>query len=197
MAGSQAGADGLHISWDVPEAPGLDAQGQAPVESDNDRLRTAGPKDGSPATGANETLTVGGGRTEGAVTGSTKWKNIVLKRGLSSAAAPGGVRVAVGDVDGASDQASGQATGKRVHKPIRIRTYDAPLARGSLLIELAQPWPACAEGDRFNGAYLTVGTTHRYRLDNATIVGCAANAVAINYAKFAPAGVPLRARQRP
>jgi len=183
-AGGFAKADGLDISWDVPEAEAsrvskVDAisikqkameEGAAPRA--NDRLRNAGPRNDWPT----------------AAMGNTKRKNIVLKRGVSAAAAPGGVRVAVGDVDGSSDPASGQATGKRVHKPIRIRTYDAPLPRGSLLIELAQPWPACAEGDRFNGAYMTIGATHRYRLDGATIVGCAANAVAINYANAVSVG---------
>jgi hypothetical protein len=155
------------------------------------------------------------GGTDGAVTGNTKWKNIVLKRGAETSAA-GGVRVAVGDVDGDGraeapeagadakygavsgirrndnlggardaqaprDSASGQATGKRQHMPIRVRTYDAPLPSGSVLLKLSQPWPACAVGDRFNGAYLVVGTTHRYQLGGATIAGCSADAVAVNY----------------
>jgi hypothetical protein len=155
---------------------------EAPVARGNDRLRTAGPRDGWPATGADETLTVGGNRTESAVTGNTKWKNIVLKRGVDAAPAPGGVAIAAGDVtgDGVS-AASGQATGKRQHMPVRIRTYAMPLQSGAVLIALARPWPACAVGDRFDGAYLVVGTTHRYQLQDATVVGCAANAVAINY----------------
>ena len=49
-----------------------------------------------------------------------------------------------------------------------------------------------AEGDRFNGVYLTTGASHRYRLDDATIIGCAPNAVAINYTKFASEGRPVR-----
>ena len=174
------------------------AEGEAAPRA-NDRLRNAGPKDGwKAAAGANETLTADGGRTESAVTGNTKWKNIVLKRGVETTAA-GGVRVAAGDVtgDGAAEAhqrqkeigavpsagaaPSGQATGKRVHKPIRIRTYDAPLPSGSVLLKLSQPWPACAVGDRFNGAWLVVGTTHRYQLGGATVAGCSADAVAVNY----------------
>ena len=155
-------------------------EGEA-VPRANDRLRNSGPQSGWPAgAGTNEALTVGGGRTESAVTGNSKWKNIVLKRGVETSTA-GGVRVAAGDVDGDGAAASGQATGKRVHKPIRIRTYDAPLPSGSVLLKLSQPWPACAVGDRFNGAYLVVGTTHRYQLGGATIAGCSADAVAVNY----------------
>jgi hypothetical protein len=150
----------------------------------NDRLRTAGPATGWPAaTGANETLTVGGGRTEAPVIGSTKWKNIVLKRGVETTAR-GGVRVAAGDVTGDGAAASGQATGKRQHMPIRIRTYDAPLPRGSVLLRTSQPWSQCRVGDRFNGAYLVVGTSHRYQLGGATIVGCSADAVAVNYSSL-------------
>ena len=144
------------------EIGAVPATGEAAPRA-NDRLRTAGPQSGWPATAGNR-----------------KWQNIVLKRGVETSAA-GGVRVAVGDVTGDGAAAPGQATGKRVHRPIRIRTYDAPLPSGSVLLKLSQPWPACTVGDPFNGAYLVVGTTHRYHLRGATIAGCSDDAVAVNY----------------
>lgn len=154
---------------------------EAPAPRANDRLRNAGPRDGwKAATGAEESLTVGGGRTEAAIGGQVKWSDVQLTRGVETSAS-GGVSVAAGDLTGDGRAASGQATGKRVHKPIRIRTYDAPLPSGSVLLKLSRPWPGCAVGDRFNGAYLVVGSTHRYQLAGATVAGCSANAVAVNY----------------
>lgn len=100
--------------------------------------------------------------------------------------------VIAGSVPNPSDPASGQATGKRQHMPIRLRTYDAPLERGSVMLRLAQPWAGCAVGDRFNGVYLTTGATHRYRLDGAEIASCGNSSVTINYTKFASAGAPVR-----
>ena len=106
----------------------------------------------------------------------------------------GGVSVAAGDITGdGRSAASGQATGKRQHMPIRSRTYyDAPLQRGSVTLRLAQPWAGCAVGDRFNGIYLTTGSTHRYRLDGAEIASCGSTSVTINYAQSASAGAPVR-----
>jgi hypothetical protein len=201
-AGAWTKVDGLDVSWDVSDSPAAGVnkvdsiaikqktvEGKAPRA--NDRLRTAGPKDDWGAAGANESLTVGGDRTETALAGSSRWKNIVLKRGVDRSAT-GGVSVAAGDLDGDGAAASGQATGKRQHMPIRIRAYDSPLANGSLLIRLAEPWPDCVVGDRFNGAYLVVGSTRRYNLQDATVVGCPAKAVMLNYRRFSGAGAPLR-----
>lgn len=79
------------------------------------------------------------------------------------------------------DVASGQASGKRMQEPIT-------LSNGSLILKLASPWTACAAGDRFDGAYLTVGTTHRYRLDGLEVASCSAEQVSFNYAKVELAG---------
>jgi hypothetical protein len=54
-----------------------------------------------------------------------------------------------------------------------------------MVLRLAQPWAACAVGDRFNGAYLVVGASHRYSLDGATVTACHGDTVTLYYAKAA------------
>ena len=179
-AGNWAKADGLAVTWDVPHSADVDGGGQADALTDG--LLVIRYAHDAPAARVNkvEALTVKQKVVEGAAPrANDRLRNAGPKVGWK---ASGGVTVATGDVNGDGAAASsGQATGKRQHLPIRLRTYAAPLPRGSLLIRLAKPWPACAVGDRFNGAYLTIGATHRYRLDGATVVGCSAKAVAINY----------------
>lgn len=81
----------------------------------------------------------------------------------------------------AREVASGQASGKRVQEP-------TALSNGSLTLRLASPWTACAAGDRFDGVYLIVGTTHKYRLDGMEVASCSAEQVSFNYAKVEPSG---------
>jgi hypothetical protein len=182
-AGGWARADGLAVTWDVPGDSGIDGGGQADALTDG--LLVIRYAHDAPAAKVNkvEALTIKQKVVEGAAPrANDRLRNAGPKDGWK---AEGGVTVAAGDVTGDGAAASGQATGKRQHRPIRLRTYAAPLPRGSLLIRLAQPWPACSVGDRFNGAYLTIGASHRYRLDGATVVGCSDRAVAINYATVA------------
>ena len=135
----------------------------------NDRLRTAGPKNGNAAPGdpdrpviagsvpnppaspgANETITVGGGRTE---------------------------------------TASGQATGKRQHMPIRVRPYyDQPRGEGSVWIRVSTPWAACRVGARYPSLSLS-GGAKTYELEDVTVAGCGAGEeVAFNYKKVTVRG---------
>jgi hypothetical protein len=131
----------------------------------NDRLRTAGPKNGNAAAGdpdrpviagsvpnppagrgANETISIGGGRTE-----------------------------------------TGQATGKRQHLPIRARTYydqqrlpvgskltvrvTKPLAKGSVWVRVMTPWAACRVGARYPSLRLADGA-QAYTLEDVTVASC-------------------------
>jgi hypothetical protein len=124
--------------------------GGAPYRA-NDRLRNAGPKSGnaagdpdrpliagsvpnpSAARGANETISIGGGRTE---------------------------------------TASGQATGKRQHLPIRARTYyDQAQGKGSVWIRVATQWAACRVGARYPSLRLA-GGAHAYTLEDVTVASC-------------------------
>jgi hypothetical protein len=81
----------------------------------------------------------------------------------------------------AREVASGQASGKRVQEP-------TALSNGSVTLRLASPWTACAAGDRFDGVYLTIGTTHKYRLDGLEVSACSAEQVSFNYAKVERTG---------
>lgn len=126
--------------------------GGAPYRA-NDRLRNAGPKSGNVAggdpdrpiiagnipnastasVGPNETITIGGGRTE---------------------------------------TASGQATGKRQHMPIRTRAYyDQPRGKGSVWIRVGSPWAACRVGARYPSLRLAEGA-QAYTLEDVTVVSC-------------------------
>ena len=105
-----------------------------------------------------------------------------------NAPAPGGVQVAAGDVDG-DGRASGQATGKRQHLPIRARAYyDAPRAKGSVTVR--GQFPGCAVGARYPSIRLG-NSARRYTLQDAVITSCgtvpgaaAMEEVSFNYAKI-------------
>jgi type VI protein secretion system component Hcp len=109
------------------------------------------------------------------------------KIGENSTATAGGVRVAVGDVDGdGRAEASGQATGKRMHKPLRL---SAPLATGS--VTMRGKFPGCMVGARYPTMRLG-NAARRYTLQDAVITSCATvrggaapmEEVSFNYAKI-------------
>lgn len=162
--GSWAKAEGLDVTWD--------AAGSAGSARANDRLRTAGPRDGWPseqageaeitlkgsaAPGASQPLTVGGNRTESKLPGKRTPPTVTLKRGMTSSSEAG-----------------------------------VPRQRGSVMLRLAQPWAGCTVGDRFDGAYVTVGVGHRYRLGEGEVARCDGSSVTINYTRFAADGTPVR-----
>ena len=109
------------------------------------------------------------------------------KIGENSTATTGGVRVAVGDVDGdGRAEASGQATGKRMHKPLRL---SAPLATGS--VTMRGKFPGCTVGAHYPTIRLG-NAAKRYTLQDAVITSCATvpggaapmEEVSFNYAKI-------------
>jgi len=150
--------------------------------------------------------------------GRVKYGDITLKQG--TAEATGGVQVAAGDVnaDGRSepvaslipsaevvsprDVASGQATGKRQHKPITItKEWDAntPLLRagapppqGTLRVKVKMPWLACRVGARLPELELADSAT-AYKFKDVLVTGCASptsaggrpmESISFNYAKI-------------
>lgn len=137
--------------------------------------------------------------------------------GGGGGAAQGGVQVAAGDLDGDGrsapvksaipkaevvsprDTASGQASGKRQHRPVTITkewenskpavtekrqhgwvTVSKPIEKGSL--SFRGQLPGCAVGTSYPRGEL-VTPTARYELQNILISGCAADSVSLNYAK--------------
>lgn len=126
-----------------------------------------------------------------AITSNTKWKNVVLKRSLDTSAASTSITQSRSDpisliphatVESPRDSTSGQASGKRQQG---TATPPEPHGRGSLELHLAQPWPGCRVGDRFDGLYLTTNAAHRYRLDGAEVLHCMEQAVSINFVRIA------------
>lgn len=82
------------------------------------------------------------------------------------------------------DAASGMPTGKRQHGWV---TVSKPLDRGSVRVKVKFPWLDCRVGAAFPDAVLQ-NDTGRYELQNVFISGCAADGVALNYAKVTVRG---------
>lgn len=116
--------------------------------------------------------------------------DVTMKRGTgpSTAAAPGGVAVASGDVNdsastgvgvsesvtvGSGQTESAQATGKRQHMPLRIRQYydQAPPPSGSFRVKVRYPWPDCRVGTRYPSLALNAGGKS-YLLQDVQIADC-------------------------
>ena len=108
-----------------------------------------------------------------------KVNSIAIKQSTTTAA--GGVQVAAGDVTGDGradvsaprDTATGQATGKRMHKPMMVRgSYDrsAPPAQGSLTV-LINGSGRCVIGARYPSLELS-GQGKSHTLRDATIADC-------------------------
>lgn len=151
----------------------------------------------------------GGSAKFGAIAGAHRNADMAMKGSKIDENAPaptGGVRVAAGDVNGdpilskaeggradtvvsPRDSASGQATGKRQHKPLRMRTYadqgsapaekrqhgwvtvSKPLDRGAVRVKVKMPWLGCRVGARY--PVITLGDgAKRYELRDAVVTGC-------------------------
>jgi hypothetical protein len=131
--------------------------------------------------GSSEKLTVHGNRTEksGDPDRPIVAGRVPNRRGTASVPETGD-EVMVGMEHG--DAASGQATGKRQHKPItftkewgaatpQIMKLDRPAAKGSIWIRTSQPWPACRVGARYPSLELG-GGGKRYVLQDVTVASC-------------------------
>jgi hypothetical protein len=125
---------------------------------------------------------------------ASKVDSFTVKQGVRPVASTGGggVTVAAGDVDGDSraagkkptssqstlapgatkPTASGQATGKRQHMPLRTRAYyDSPPPKGSLRVKVKFPWSACEVGRKYPSLELA-GGDKRYLLEDVAVSNC-------------------------
>lgn len=71
-----------------------------------------------------------------------------------------------------TETASGQATGKRQHKPLAMKTYyDAPLPQGSVRVKVKMPWLACRVGATYPRLELG-GGGKTYVLEDVRVASC-------------------------
>ena len=89
------------------------------------------------------------------------------------------------EVTSPRDSASGQASGKRMHKPRWVYEPDPLGAAGNLTVKAAVP--NCAPGQRYGGAQFAAGGKV-YELSDVVIAGCARDAVSLNYRKVTVKG---------
>jgi type VI protein secretion system component Hcp len=176
-------------SWGVTRSPG---GGQADALTDGLMIiRYLNVPAGGAAGG-------GGGGAGGMGAGKVSMQDLSVMRGPRQTTSADGTQSATGTekfgaVGGMHrDSSSGQATGKRQHKPIRARGYydsAAPQATGSLTI--AGKFPGCVVGTRYSSLTLG-GRGKRYTLQDAIITSCATASggalpmeeVSFNYAKI-------------
>lgn len=150
--------------------------------------------------GASQPSHAGGG-SGGMGAGKVSMQDLSVMRGPRQTTSMDGVSVATGDVDGDGvsdtaahtvksprDSASGQASGKRTHNPVKI---EKPLEKGSIMLKMALP--GCAVGTQYPSAEVT--TPHaRYMLQDMMITSCPASgfggegqpmdSISLNYTKI-------------
>ena len=143
----------------------------------NDRLRTAGPRDGWPAAGAGEAeITLKGDAAAGGERkrpGKVKYGDITLKRGHSQGATAGGVSVAAGDLDGdGRAEAAQHKSGSLVYlNRNRQKELSVPASNGPGTLTLIVPAGMCKAGMRYPTA--EVGTGARiYKLSDVAVTAC-------------------------
>ena len=120
----------------------------------------------------------GGGGGMGA--GKVSMQDMSVMRGPRQTTAMDGTQVTTGDVDGDGaadaaaahtvksprDAASGQASGKRTHDPVK---FEKPLEKGSIMLKMT--FPGCAVGTRYPSAEMTT-PTGRYLLTDVQVTSC-------------------------
>lgn len=132
---------------------------------------------------------------------------------LGAERSAGGVTVATGDVDGDGvtaprDAASGQATGKRMHDPVKLpsgREASAPSVSeivvtrdrqtAALLLPAVQkvreaaarmtPWTGCAAGQHIGSVLIKQKSTGKEgKILDPVVVSCATDSVSFNFTKI-------------
>ena len=146
--GGWAKADGLDVTWDVPES--RSTAGRAT----NGAYVLTAPR---------HTL---GDADSGRVTGIATDPPDPNARGHSMLGASDKVTV------GGSQTETAQATGKRQHVPFRTRMYyDTPQSNGPGTLVVKGSLPGCTVGKRYAGMQFTSGVK-TYRLRNVVVASC-------------------------
>ena len=89
------------------------------------------------------------------------------------------------EVKSPRDSATGQASGKRMHKPRWVYEPEPLDAAGNLTVKAIVP--GCAPGRRYGGAQFA-GGGKLYELRDVVISSCAPDAVSLNYSKVTVKG---------
>jgi type VI protein secretion system component Hcp len=123
-----------------------------------------------------------------------EWIEILSVQLAEPSPAAGKLAVASGDVSGdGKAPISGQSSGKRTHKPIRVRSQDEetaalllPAVQKVRTVSIASPaWPGCAAGQKVDAFTIKQKSTGRTGLVlDATVSACAAESVSLNFAKI-------------
>ena len=159
--GGWAKADGLDVTWDVPES-----------------RSTVGPLVGGVRVASGD---VNDSPPGGRITGVATDPPDPNARGHSMLGAS--EKVTVG-----GSQTEAQATGKRQHMPLRTRMYyDTPQGTGPGTLVVKGSVPGCAVGKRYAGMQFASGNK-RYELKDAVISNCAPGVVELRYAKVTVRG---------
>lgn len=147
--GGWAKADGLDVTWDVPES-----------------RSTAGPLVGGVRVASGDVNDSG---SPGRITGVAADPPDPNARGHSMLGASD--RVTVG-----GSQTEAQATGKRQHMPLRARAYyDTPQGTGPGVLKVKARFPGCTVGARYAGMQFA-GGGQTYRLRDVRVASCGTSA---------------------
>jgi hypothetical protein len=109
-----------------------------------------------------------------------KLDRVFVKSWSTSGDADSGRRLDVAAVDG--QPAAGQATGKRMHKPLRMRmVYDG----GS--VTLSGRFPFCRVGTAYDSVAIGHGN-ERYEMQDVTVTACSSESMSLNFKKVTVRG---------
>lgn len=161
-AGKGEQIDVLSFSWGPRQS--TSAIELEPVRITSYQISGAGDSAGGGAVGANQTMTVGGGRIEGLI---GKPIGNMAAEGNEDSGKPNKMQTLrarpVADIDKAPDPAE-----KRQHG---WTTLSKPLPQGSVRVKVKMPWRACRVGATYPRLELG-GGGKRYVLQDVTVASC-------------------------
>lgn len=180
--GGWAKADGLGVTWDVPDSRGTGGRMNGEYVLTSPR-HTTGTTSGAPIGNVRVASgDVNDGAAPGRITGVATDPPDPNARGHSMLGASDKLTV------GGSQTESAQATGKRQHMPLRSRMYyDTPQGTGPGTLVIKGSLPGCTVGKRYAGMQFAA-SAKRYALSDVVISNCAPGVVELRYGKVTVRG---------